>query len=64
MPERKKSNLMIAFVVFLILFNYPILSIVDKRELLLGFPKLYFYLFFVWLSLIAAVAFIVLRSRK
>jgi hypothetical protein len=64
MPERKKSNLMITFVAFLILFNYPILSIVDKRELLLGFPKLYFYLFFVWFSLIADVAFIVLRSRK
>lgn len=64
MPERRRSKLVIAFVLSLLLFNYPILRLVDQQELVWGFPKLYFYLFFVWLALIVTVAFIVLRPNK
>jgi hypothetical protein len=64
MPERRRSKLVITFVLFLLLLNYPILSIVDSQKLVWGFPQLYFYLFFVWLTLIVVIAFIVLRPNK
>jgi hypothetical protein len=64
MADQRGGKLVITFVLFLFLLNFPILSIVDKRELIAGFPKLYFYLFFIWFSLIIAIVFIVLRQHK
>jgi hypothetical protein len=64
MPQRRRNTLVVVFILFVILFNYPIMRIVDRQELIAGVPILYFYLFFVWFLLIAAVAFIVLRHNK
>jgi hypothetical protein len=57
MADERSSKLLITFVAFLVLLNYPILGIVDKPLLCLGLPLLYFYLFFVWLTLIVADRF-------
>ena len=55
---------MITFAAFWVLLNYPILSIVDQQSRCFGLPVLYFYLFFVWLSLIVAIALIVSQKHK
>jgi hypothetical protein len=63
MADDRSSRLLIVFVIFFLLMNYPILGIFDKSELKFGLPVLYFYLFFIWLALIVVVALIV-RNRK
>jgi len=64
MADERSSKLLITFVAFLLLLNYPILSIVDQKQLFLGLPLLYFYLFFVWLLLIFAIGLIVSQKNK
>ena len=64
MSDERSSKLLITFAVFLALFNYPLLNIVDQRKLWLGFPALYFYLFFAWATMIIVVARIVRQKNK
>ncbi len=64
MADERSSKLLITFVVFLVLFNYPLLSIVDQKTLILGFPSLYFYMFLVWALMIFVIARIVRQRKK
>lgn len=64
MADERRSKLMVTFAAFWVLLNYPILSIVDKQARCFGLPVLYFYLFFVWLSLIVAIGLIVSQKHK
>lgn len=63
MADDKKSRLIILFILGLLLLNYPLLGIMDQKTLVWGFPKLYLYLFGVWLTLILMVRFVV-RQKK
>lgn len=64
MADDKSTKLLITFFLFLLLINYPLLTIVDKTELWFGFPALYFYLFLVWGVLILVIASIVRQQKK
>ena len=64
MSDERSSKLLITFVVFLLLFNYPLLSIVDQNALWWGFPTLYFYLFLVWAVMILVISQIVRQKKK
>ncbi|MBL7797649.1 MAG: hypothetical protein JNJ90_14220 [Saprospiraceae bacterium] len=64
MADERNSKLLITFAVFLFLFNFPIIGMVDRQGTWLGMPLLFIYLFFVWLLLIAVVAVIVSRKNK
>jgi hypothetical protein len=63
MADDRSSKLLISFVIFLLLFNYPLLNIVDKPTLWFGFPSLYFYLFLVWGVMILIVARITKQGK-
>lgn len=60
MPEnRSKSDRLVAlFLLGTILFNFPILSLFNRKSLALGVPLLYLFLFGVWAGLIAMIIFI------
>jgi hypothetical protein len=47
-----------------VLFNYPLLSLFNRRGTVVGIPMLYFWLFAVWALLIALVAFVVERTSS
>jgi len=64
MSDERSSKLLITFAVFLALFNYPLLNIVDQRKMYFGFPALYFYFFVVWATMILVVALIVRQKSK
>lgn len=64
MSDNREGNLVFIFVTAALLFNFPILRLVDRNERWLGFPALFFYLFFVWLALIIAVALVVRKRKK
>lgn len=40
------------FLLGVLLFNFPLLSLFNRPALYLGIPVLYFYLFAVWLMII------------
>ncbi|HOY07569.1 MAG TPA: hypothetical protein PLO67_19305 [Saprospiraceae bacterium] len=64
MSDDRSSNLIILFLIFVALINYPFLQIFDRQELWFGMPALYFYFFFIWLALIVVVGLIVRKKRK
>ena len=64
MSDNREGNLVFIFVTAVVLLNFPILHLVDDSERWLGFPALYFYLFFVWLMLIFAIGLIVSQKNK
>jgi hypothetical protein len=52
----KARRLVGLFLLGAVLFNYPILSLVNRDGLLFGIPILYLYLFGVWAALILLIA--------
>ncbi|WP_319525350.1 hypothetical protein [uncultured Desulfosarcina sp.] len=50
------------FLLGLLLFNFPLISLFNRPALLLGIPVLYFYLFAVWL-LVILLMLLISRSK-
>ena len=59
----KARRLVGLFLLGSVLFNYPILSILNRDTLLFGIPILYLYLFGVWALLILLTAMVTGRTR-
>ncbi len=64
MSDDKSAKLIIIFVVAVLLLNYPIMGIFDKRELRYGIPMLYYYLFVVWALLIVLIGLAVQNRNR
>lgn len=60
------DRLLAAFLVGCVLFNYPLLSVFDRRSALFGIPLVFVYIFAAWAFLIVLMAWAVERraSRK
>ena len=63
MSDDRNGKLIIIFIITLLLLNYPLISLVDKKMLIVGIPSLYLYLFLVWAGIIIAIRQIV-RSKN
>ena len=59
--KNKHQRLLALFLLFLMLFNYPIINIVNQPVLVAGIPLLYLYLFTAWLIMIVLLALVVRR---
>ena len=59
----KARRLIGIFLLGVVLFNYPVLSLFDREIFLSGIPILYLYLFGVWALLILLTA-MVTGSRR
>jgi hypothetical protein len=55
----RNKRLIALFLLGYILLNNPILSLFNRPQLALGIPLLFFYIFGVWILLIALVVIIV-----
>ncbi|MEM6784971.1 MAG: hypothetical protein AAF624_14715 [Bacteroidota bacterium] len=60
----RRQRLTALFVLGALLLNYPLLTLADRAEAVLGVPVLYVYLFMVWASLVALAAWTVERRRE
>jgi hypothetical protein len=61
--EKSRSQILVSIVLlFLVLINYPFLSIFNRSSLVFGVPLLYFYIFTLWAFLI--IFLIVFLERK
>ncbi|NMG42996.1 hypothetical protein GPA22_04530 [Aromatoleum toluvorans] len=58
------QRLVAAFLGGALLFNYPVLSLLDRSEPFFGMPMLWVCLFAVWAALIAVVAWIAERGAR
>ncbi len=54
-----RQRLIAVFFAAVLLFNYPLLSLFDRAEFVLGLPVAHFYLFAAWVAVIGAIAWIV-----
>jgi hypothetical protein len=62
-PKRKGERLISLLIVGTLLLNFPLLSVFSKKDLILGFPVLFLYLFIIWGLIIGAIV-LVLHSRS
>ena len=61
-PSIKGPRLVALFLLGVLLFNFPLLHLVDLPVVVLGIPLLYAYVFAVWALLIGLIA-LVLEGR-
>ncbi|MES2520263.1 MAG: hypothetical protein V4585_19245 [Bacteroidota bacterium] len=60
----KDQKLLIVSGLFLILFNFPVLSIFNNGGTINGIPSLYLYIFVVWVLLIATIFRVIKKESK
>lgn len=53
--QLKEQKLLLLSIVFMILFNFPIISIFNFETTINGIPTLYFYVFTLWIILIIII---------
>jgi hypothetical protein len=59
----KGPRLVAVFLLGVLLFNYPLLALFNRTELVFGVPLLYAWIFLAWAVLIGLAALVVERSR-
>ena len=52
------------FILGNVLFNYPILTILNLKLIFIGIPLLYLYIFTVWSAFIIAIIYVTQVSPK
>ena len=57
-PNVKGQQMVALFLLGNLLFNYPLLALFNKPDMLLGIPMLYVYVFGAWAALIALLAYV------
>ena len=57
--QLKEQKLLLLSITFLILFNFPIISIFNVETTINGIPTLYFYVFTLWIMMITLIFIIV-----
>lgn len=57
--KKKHQRLLALFLLFLMLFNYPVIGIANRPVLVGGTPLLYLYFFTAWLLMIILLAWVV-----
>lgn len=64
MRQRRSAKLLGTFFLFGLLFNYPMMHIWGAGGIVLGVPKLVFFLFFFWLAMIVLLMLIVEQKAR
>jgi hypothetical protein len=59
----KGPRLVAAFLLGLLLFNYPLLALFNRAGTAFGIPLLYAYIFLAWALLIGLLALVIERTR-
>lgn len=62
-PDVTAEWLVAAFLLGVVLFNYPILSLFNRDASIGGIPLLYVFIFVAWAALIGLAAWIIGRER-
>ena len=60
-PSLKGQRLAALFLLGVLLFNYPLLQLFARNDMVWGVPLLYCYVFCAWAALIGLMALVVER---
>jgi len=60
--DRRGQRLAALFLLGAVLFNFPLLAVVNVPAMLFGIPVLYAYFFLAWAGLIGLMAWVVERD--
>ena len=63
-PGKTGQRLVAIFIAGVILLNYPLLFLFTRPVSVAGVPLLYAYVFGAWIALIAALAYVIERTRE
>jgi type IV secretory pathway VirB3-like protein len=58
-PNVKRQRLVALFLLGNVLFNYPLLALFNRPDMVFGIPVLYVYIFGAWAVFIALLARVV-----
>ncbi len=58
-----KTALLIIFTVFILLLQFPLISIANQEIHIANTPLLYFYIFVTWILMIGLMAVVLERRR-
>ncbi|MEM6842742.1 MAG: hypothetical protein AAF944_22430 [Bacteroidota bacterium] len=58
-----KTALLLIFAIFLLLLQFPLLSIANQAALVAGIPQFYLYIFGVWSLMIGLLVYLVEIKR-
>jgi len=61
MKKRHQQKLIVLTILLLCMFNIPIILIFNSSVTIIGFPLIYFYIFFIWIISIV-VSYIILKK--
>jgi len=50
--KMKEQKLLFISILFMLLFSFPFLKMVNKPDFIAGIPQFYFYIFIFWLAAI------------
>lgn len=64
MPERRLGQLLGLMIIAAVLFNFPVLALIERWAQRLGVPLVPIYLFLVWGAVIAVAAWLIERRRE
>jgi hypothetical protein len=59
----RNERLVALFLLGLLLFNYPLLTLFNTPRIVLGVPLLYLYLFVAWAAVILVAVIVVHRTE-
>jgi hypothetical protein len=63
MLQKRRETRWAIFIIGIILINYPILSTINRSDIVLGVPLTYFYLFLLWLLMIIFTYIMTLKQK-
>ncbi len=63
MLQKRRETRWAIFIIGIILINYPILSSINRSDIVFGVPVTYFYLFLLWLLMIIFTYIMTLKQK-
>ncbi len=58
-PSRTGQRLFVLFLGGCLIFNYPLLALFSREQMIRGIPLLYVVIFSAWLALIGLIAVVI-----
>lgn len=62
MKKRHQQKLVILSLILWVMFNFPVMFVLNQKGEILGFPAVYFFIFTIWL-LSVFISYLILKKH-
>lgn len=63
MLQKRRETRWVIFIIGIVLINFPLISVFNKSDLILGVPLTYLYLFLIWTMMIVFTYIMTLKQK-